>query len=59
MDRIKFMRILEGVLLLDSSNEFELLNLGYTETEVVTCTESLEFIQELSLKNEHKDLKVR
>lgn len=33
-DNLKFNRILECTLLLEDSNEFELLNLGFSEEEI-------------------------
>lgn len=50
MERNKFYKILEGILLLYDSNEFELLNLGYTDEEIEIC---VKILNNLSLLNEN------
>jgi len=41
MNKEKIYKILEGTLLLLDSNEFELINLGYTDSEIELCKEIL------------------
>ncbi|MFW9872105.1 MAG: hypothetical protein ACFFG0_03310 [Candidatus Thorarchaeota archaeon] len=52
----KLVRILEGILLLNDTNEFELLNLGFKEEEIKICRTVLKNIEFL-LNDVTKQLK--
>ena len=50
LEREKFYKILEGILLLQDCNEFELINLGYTDEEIEICNKIFKEITTIKLK---------
>lgn len=50
INREKFYKIIEGILLLYDSNEFKLINLDYTDKEIEICKEIFDKVVTKELK---------